>query len=686
MAYYVAADTGGTFTDVVAYDRNQKTIRFGKTLTTYRNLVEGVIACVNDMRIPFGEIDVVKHGTTHIINAFVQRNGATTALVTTRGFRDVLEIGRANRPVGFDLHYTREPPLVPRTLSFEVSGRLDASGKEVESIDLDEIKSLCEELQRLNVQAVAVSLVNSYANPVHEIQIAELLRSTLKNVFVTTGTELTREWYEFERASTAVANAYVGPRAKDYLDQFEADIRDGGFKKTFYMMASNGGVLSLARSAEQPVALLESGPVGGCIGAGIYANALGLSKVIAFDMGGTTAKCALIEDGRFEVQPTYYIGGYERGFPIRSPILDIVEVGAGGGSIASVDEQGRLHVGPRSAGSEPGPVAFGRGGTEPTVTDANLLLGRISPGAFMGGALKMNLNGAREAIYERVAKPLGYTNPDDLDVVASGILEMATATMAGAIKEITVERGLDAREFDLFVFGGGGPLHSAKLARELHIPRVIVPPQPGNFSALGMLLAASRIDDARTFLNPLNEAAIVGMLAAFQQMERAITETMHRESQVGTLRFERIAELRYRGQKHSLRIDIGSNSTVADISDLFHSFYLLRYGHSDPKSSVEFVALRSTGYASGDAIELAGLHSVDGPGQPKPKSRPVYYSSLKRRVDTTVYSRSQLSVGFAASGPAIVEDYGSTIVVEPLDRFVVGSLGEITIYCDQVVK
>jgi N-methylhydantoinase A len=294
----------------------------------------------------------------------------------------------------------------------------------------------------------------------------------------------------------------------------------------------------------------------------------------------------------------------------------------------------------------------------------------------------MNLDAARDAIYERVAKPLGYTNLDDLDAVASGILEMATATMAGAIKEITVERGLDAREFDLFVFGGGGPLHSATLARELHIPRVIVPPQPGNFSALGMLLAAARIDDTRTFLNPLNETAVVGMLSTYREIELAITETLRRESQAKDLFFERAAELRYRGQKHSLRIDIGSRSTVSEIADLFHSFYLLRYGHSDPSSPVEFVALRSTGYARGDAIELAGLHSVDSTTPPATKTRSVYYASLKRRVDTSVYSRALLPLGFAASGPAIIEDYGSTIVVEPKDHFVVGSLGEITIHCD----
>lgn len=682
LTFYVAADTGGTFTDVVAFDRERRTIRFGKTLTTYRNLVEGVIDCLRQMDVPFDTIDVIKHGTTHIINAFVQRRGAKTALLTTKGFRDVLEIGRANRPIGFDLHYVRQPPLVPRTRSFEITGRTGAGGEEIEPLDHEEIQALADMLTKSGIEAVAVSLVNAYANPAHEVAVAKLLRLKMPDAFVTTGTELTREWYEFERVSTAVANAYVGPRAKNYLNQFEQDFRKGGFNKTFYMMASNGGVLSLARSAEQPVALLESGPVGGCIGAGVYADALELKKLIAFDMGGTTAKCALVENGRYEVQPTYYVGGYDHGFPVRSPILDIVEVGAGGGSIASVDEQGRLRVGPRSAGSEPGPVAFGRGGVEPTVTDANLVLGRISAGAFMGGALQMDLQAARDSIATRICKPLGY-GPNELDMVASGILQMATATMAGAIKEITIERGHDAREFDLFVFGGGGPLHGASLARDLHIPRVIVPPQPGNFSALGMLLAAARIDDTRTFLVPLNEASVTSMAEVFATMESGILETLRLEAHSNRIYFQRAAELRYRGQKHSLRLDITHQGNASSISDRFHGSYATRYGHSDANAAVEFVALKSTGYSSGDTIELDGLHdfSIAARSPPAPTYRPVYYSTLKRRLSTPVYSRASLPRDFAAGGPAVIEDYGSTIVVEPDDKFAVGRFGEVTIVC-----
>lgn len=681
MTYLLAADTGGTFTDLVGYDREQHRIFFGKTLTRPDNLVDGVLDCITASGVDLAQVDLIKHGTTDIINAFVQRAGARTALVTTHGFRDVLEIGRANRPVAFDLNYRRDPPLVPRRLCLTVGGRIDAGGREIEPLDFGELQDVADRLIKEGVAAVAISLINAYQNPTHEQHVADVFRSRLANVFVTTGTELTREWYEYERASTAAANAYVGQRAKQYLGRFKTDLAAAGFDKTVFMMASNGGVFSIGRASQQPISMLESGPIGGCIGAGAYAEALGLKKLIAFDMGGTTAKCALVEDGQFEVQPTYYVGGYEYGFPIRCPILDIVEVGAGGGSIASVDAQGRLHVGPRSAGSAPGPVAFGRGGVEPTVTDANVVLGRIGPGTFMGGALQLDATRAAEAIVKRIAEPLGYSL-DALDSMASGILAIASTTMAGAVKEITIERGLDAREFDLFVFGGGGPLHGASLARELHIPRVIVPPQPGNFSALGMLLADARIDDTRTFLRILDRQSCEDMDSVFGEMEHLTSDALRREFGATQVRFERQAEMRYRGQKHAIRIALTKRVTLAALRNQFDSSYKKRYGHSDSTIAVEFVALRVTGFARADRPDLISLHSRTPASDPvAPRERDVYFADLGRRVLTKVFRRDTLPIGYSGEGPAIIEDYGSTVVIEPRDRFEVGKLGEITIYC-----
>jgi N-methylhydantoinase A len=679
---YLAADTGGTFTDVVAFDRASGDLRFGKALTTYGNLVDGVMIGVRDMGVPMDKVGVLKHGTTHVINAIVQRRGAKAALVTSAGFQDVLELARANRPIGFDLEYRRHDHLVERMFSFEVGGRIDRMGKEISPLDQKDLDHVISELRSRSVEAVAVSLINSFVNPQHEQSVAAQLREAMPNVFVTTGTELVREMGEFERTSTAVANAYVGPRAHEYLNLFSQTISREGFTKTFYMMASNGGVLPLERAMSQPIALLESGPVGGCIGAGIYADALGLPRVIAFDMGGTTAKCALVEDGKYDVQPTYYVGGYDYGFPVRTPILDIVEVGAGGGSIASVDEQGRLQVGPRSAGSEPGPVAFGRGGTEPTVTDANLVLGRIGAGTFMGGALNMDIAAAREAILSKVARPLGFSE-GDLDRVASGILRMAMVTMGDAIKEISVERGLDTREFDLFVFGGGGPLHGASLARELHIPRVVVPPHPGNFSAVGMLLAEYRIDESRTFLSMIDNDAVFQIRSAFDQLEAEVRPALSAENGAGRILFDRALELRYRGQAHSVRVDIGHAADASEIRVRFHSAYRARYGHGEENTPVECVALKLTGYNVGDSFELGGLYEYDSGGAPpKPSYRSVYYHTTDQRIETPVYLRSKLAPGFKSDGPAIIEDYGSTIVIEPGDRFAVGLLGEITIHCE----
>ena len=380
MAYVVAVDIGGTFTDLVAFDRDSNRVLYTKSPTTYGNFAAGIADCFGKVDLSPAGVRLINHGTTLVINALIQRKGARTALVTTKGFRDVLEIARGNRPDPFDLYYQRDEPLVPRERRFEVDERVDAQGTVLQPLDVAELEALAHVLRAAKVDAVAVCFLHAYANPVHELLAAETLRRALPDVFVTHSVELTREWYEYERTSTAAANAYVGPEVLGYVRHLEADLQQRGFAGSLYLMGSNGGVLTVERTCKQPIALVESGPIGGCIGAGVYAEALGFENVIAFDMGGTTAKCALVENGRYSVESVYYAAGYVRGFPIKSPVIDIVEVGSGGGSIAWLDAQQRLHVGPRSAGSTPGPVCYARGGTEPTVTDANVLLGRIGIG------------------------------------------------------------------------------------------------------------------------------------------------------------------------------------------------------------------------------------------------------------------------------------------------------------------
>ena len=688
MRYMVAADTGGTFTDVAVYDAQAGQVRYGKTLTNYSDLVEGALDGLKGTGVVLDQALLFKHGTTHVINTFLQRSGAKAALVATRGFRDTLEIGRGNRPVPFALEYRRDEPLIPRTRRFEVGGRIDSQGREIEPLDVKSLEKLAGEFQRDGIEAVAVSFINAYANPMHEQEAVKLLRALLPDVYVTAGTLLTREWFEYERTSTAAANAYVGSRMGSYIGTFEKRLRERGFSGTFYMMGSNGGVLSLERTLEQPVALVESGPIGGCIGAAAYAAALGLDKLIAFDMGGTTAKCALVQDGQFDIQPIYYVGGYDHGFPLKTPVLDIVEVGAGGGSIAAVDASGILTVGPRSAGSEPGPVAFARGGVEPTVTDANLALGRISAGSFMQGKLKLDADGSRRAIAERVARPLGYEGEHGTDAAAQGVLDLSTTIMATAIKEITIERGYDVREFSLFVFGGGGPLFGSILARSLRIPKVVIPPHPGNFATLGMLIAGARVDLSRTVVAAADNEALGKILPAFVELEESARSTLEAELGSQQIRFDRSLEMRYRGQKHTVRVPFKTEprqaASIAALVQSFEAIYKRRYGHAN-NNAVEVLGVRLGAEADVPRPELAALMGEHAErGSPQPAGwRSVYYPGEHGRIDVPVWQRDMLPGGFALDGPAVIEEYSSTTVLMPGDHATVGGLGEITIECGE---
>jgi N-methylhydantoinase A len=678
--YLLAVDTGGTFTDVAVHDTETRETRFGKTLTNYADLVAGIDEGMRDAEATLAKTRLLKHGTTHVINIFIQRSGSRTALITTAGFRDILEIARGNRAVPFDLGYQRQPPLVPRHLRFEVNERIAADGEIITALDVAGLKQLAVELRNSGVEALAISFINSYHNDIHERLAKVQLAALLPDVFITTGTELSREWAEYERTSTAVANAYVGAKMTSYIQGFQARLADKDFQGAFYMMGSNGGVMSLPQTVAQPVGLVESGPIGGCIGAGAYASALGIDRMIALDMGGTTAKCALVENSRFDVQTTYYIGGYERGFPIRTPVLDIVEVGAGGGSIAWLDTGGRLQLGPRSAGSEPGPIVFGRGGVEPTVTDANAALGRIGSDSFVNGRLSLDIARGRAAIRDQLAAPLGFDGEAGVDRVAQGILDLATVLMTSAIKEITIERGRDVREFCLFAFGGGGPLFACELARALHIGKVVIPPHPGNFSSLGMLLADARTDISRPLLAILAPEALAQAGTILAEMENETRRSMAVDFDVSQIAFIHEGEMRYRGQKHTVRVRLPDVRSVETVKDAFEATYRMRYGHLNEGTAIEFIGLRAAALVSTERPDLNQVSSVAPHGSsPAPRlRRPVYFDGVSR-IDTPVYKRSALPVGFELAGPAIVEEYSSTTVLGPRDHLRVGELGELVI-------
>jgi N-methylhydantoinase A len=600
--------------------------------------------------------------------------------VTSKGFRDILEIARGNRPDPFDLHYQRDEPLIPRELRLEVAERMDSKGEVVTLLDTAALKKLAVEIKKVGVESVAVFFMNSYINPAHEEAAADILRELLPDTYVTFSTDLTREWYEYERCSTVATNAYVGPQVSTYIRQLDQDLKEQDFDGSLFMMGSNGGLLSAERTCRQPIGLVESGPIGGCIGASAYAETLGFKNVVAFDMGGTTAKCALVENGRFSVNSVYYVNGYVKGFPIKSAVIDIVEVGSGGGSIAWLDSQKRLHVGPQSAGSTPGPVCYGRGGAEPTITDANLLLGRLNPANFLGGEMKLDVGAARRAVAERIAAPLSYAGESGTIQMADGIISIAIVIMAGAIRKISVEHGLDPRDFVLFSYGGGGPLHSCALAHELSIPTVVVPPEPGNFSAIGMLLADARIDSSKTFVGILDDKTVPAMAEVYAAMEREGQASLAKEFGTGQVFFEHHAEMRYRGQRHNIKVPVSGLKDAEQIRAAFERDYKRRYGHADAKAPAEFQALHLSAFARLKQPEIARLPRATIKPQPA-QTRRIYIGNAGGWLDAQIYHRDALEPGFSGTGPAVIEEYGSTTVVWPGDGFEIGALHEIRIQC-----
>ena len=680
MSYAIAVDIGGTFTDLVAFDYATQRVIYAKSPTTYDNLVAGILDCFHKAKIKPVEASLVNHGTTLVINSLIQRRGAKTALVTSKGFRDILEIARGNRPDPFDLHYQRDEPLIPRELRFEVAERTGSKGEVVIPLDLAALESLAREIKKLAIESVAVFFMNSYINPAHEETAAEKLREVLPDTYVTFSTDLTREWYEYERCSTAAANAYVGPQVSTYIRRLDSDLKKEAFSGSLFMMGSNGGLLSAERACRQPIGLVESGPIGGCIGASAYAEKLGFKNVVAFDMGGTTAKCALVENGRFTVNSVYYANGYVKGFPIKSAVIDIVEVGSGGGSIAWVDSQNRLHVGPQSAGSTPGPVCYRRGGGEPTITDANLVLGRLNPTNFLGGEMLLDIDAAKQAIAERIAAPLGYSGESGMIQIADGIISIATVIMAGAIRKISVEHGLDPRDFVLFSYGGGGPLHSCALAHELSIPTVVIPPEPGNFSAIGMLLADARIDTSKTFVAILNDQTVPAMAEIFRALESEAAGALAAEFGTSDVFFEHQAEMRYRGQRHNIKVPVSGLENAEQIRTTFERDYKRRYGHADAKAPAEFQALHLSAFARLRQPEIASLPRAAAKVE-RPRTRRIFLGNQGGWLDAQIYRRDALEPGFGGTGPAVIEEYGSTTVIWPGDRFEVGALREIRIQC-----
>jgi N-methylhydantoinase A len=677
----IAVDIGGTFTDMAAFDESTGKLVFGKALSTHGQLVNGIQATIDSANIDWRDGNLFLHGSTIAINTLLERTGANTALLITEGFRDIYEIGRVNRPDAYNLFFNKHQPLVKRSLRFEVAERLRADGSTHKPLDEAAVRELAKDLRGQGVEAVAVLLLHSYRNPAHEQRVKQILTEEIPGAFICASHELSQEYREFERVSTAVANAYVGPRVSEYLGQLERHLSGKGFGGDFYIVQSTGGLFPVAHARVGCVRMLESGPAAGVIGAQAICAQLGMGDAIAFDMGGTTAKAGVISEGRPLTTGSALIGGYERALPIQIPMMDIHEVGTGGGSIARVETGSALRVGPQSAGSIPGPVAYGRGGTEPTVTDANLLLGRLDADHFLGGELKLDLDACQRQMRERIAKPLGL----DPTEAADGILQIAVTQMSHAVKAVTTERGLDAGSFTMVVYGGAGPLHASAIAREIGIRKVLIPFAPGYFSAFGMLFSDLRYDYVRSVFRKLNDVTFEEIEALYKGMEdegrAALAQSGIKPDGVV---IERAADMRYVGQEHAVTVDLPKaffeGRDRSAIKRQFDELHKVRYGTSAPKEPADLVSLRVTVLGT---MAKPPKHSVEvGTAKPEKSAvrgvKPVYFRQ-GGWADTPVYKRDALRSGNVISGPALIEEHASTTVVQPLDELRVDELGNLQI-------
>lgn len=677
----VAVDIGGTFTDVVVFDEEGGATELAKTLSTPAELARGVLEGLTKAAVRFREVSTLIHGSTVVINSIIERKGAKTALVTTKGFRDVYEIGRINRPESFNPRFRKHRPLVPREDIFEVAERMLADGTVRTPFDEEEAREVARIIREEGFEAVAVLFLHSYRAPEHELRMCEILRQTEPKLFLSASHELSREYREYERTSTVAANAYVGPKVSQYLGDLERRLRQEKFAGHLMIMQSNGGLSDVETARRQCIQMMESGPAGGVVGTMALCDALDIDAAIAFDMGGTTAKACVIRRGEPSLSPDYFIGGYNEGLAVRVPVLDIVEVGTGGGSIAWLDEGGGLHVGPRSAGAEPGPASYGRGGSEPTVTDANVILGRLSPERFLGGEMQLDRAAAEKALTGKLAKPLAVT----LERAAAGMLQVATSAMSNAVRHVTLERGLDPRDFTLVAYGGGGPLHAASVARELSIGRVIIPNAPGHFSALGMLMADLRRDYVLTLFERMDDLEMFELEDQYKKLE-AEGRAALRDSGIPTDRivFERAADMRYVGQEHAVAVRIpahvGDESARAEIKRLFDEAHELRYSHSAPDESADIVSLRVSAIGRLDKPRFARIArgEKDPPARGRRGARKISFDGAVA-VQALVYDREKLLHGNVIDGPAIIEEAASTTVVEPGDTVTVNEFGHLII-------
>ena len=675
--YVLACDIGGTFTDIVL--RGNGNVRTLKVSSTPDDYSRAILAAVREIRETFGvdprSIDAVVHATTVATNTILEHKGAKTALITTEGFRDVLEMRRLRIPVMYDLQYDKPPPLVPRRLRFELAERLGARGEVRKELDENQARAIARRLLDEGVESVAICLLHSYVNDAHEQRTADILREELGGKpFISMSSGILPEIREYERTSTAVVNAYIGPIVRQYVSSLSARLKAAGIGGPLHIMQSNGGTMSAAAAVEKPAFLVESGPAAGVIACANIARSAGLGNVISFDMGGTTAKAALIENGEPARTTEYEVGAGINvssklvkggGYAIKLPFIDVSEIGAGGGSIVLIDAAGSIKVGPRSAGAVPGPACYGLGGTEPTFTDAAVVLGYLNPEYLVGGKVRIDARLSREAIERKVATPLGL----GILEAAYGVYLIAVATMTRAVKAVSTYRGRDPREFGLVAFGGNGPVVAVAIARELQMRRVLIPPAPGVFSAAGLLFSNVEHTQQRSIFRRTTELTAQQLDLSFEQLEGHVRDEMRKEGiaddRVGV---KRLADLRYTGQAFELSIPVRTTIDIAVVETDFHAEHARTYGHSSEVDPVELINIRVIASAAPRGKEglAEGLSSTASDPGKKMAYRNAYFGATAGTgtgtVETRVIARSELAQG-SMQGPLIVEEFDATCII-----------------------
>jgi N-methylhydantoinase A len=656
--YRVSMDIGGTFTDFVIHDEERDQAYTGKVLSTPDDPARGVMTGLTELVDDLHGIEFLVHGTTVGLNAFLERRGTRLLLITTDGFADVYTIARGDRKKLFDLHYRKPEPLIPPRDVHTVRERLRWDGSVQQELREEDLDPIVEKIQREDIGAVAVCFLHSYLNPEHELRVRDVLRDRVPGLSVSLSHEIAREWREYERASSALLNGYIAPIVQRYLTNLQGQVSDRGVRATLHVMQSNGGIMTAAAARDLPIQTLLSGPVGGTIGGHGLSKVIGRGNLLCVDMGGTSFDASLIVEGNPRISTETAL----EGLPILMSIVDIHTIGAGGGSLAWL-EAGALRVGPRSAGADPGPACYGRGGTEPTVTDANLSLGRMNPEYFLGGGMKLDPDASRTAI-NRVAQQLNLGE----EALAEGMLAIINAKMADAMRTITVKQGIDPREYTLVAFGGAGPMHAVALAQELEITEIVIPWAPGTFSAWGMLQTDIRHDLTLTFYKSMSDASAQELESIYSDLALQGRKILEDEHVPGRgMRFLRTADMRYIGQEYFVNVpvpagDAFSEEVMTEVTSRFHSAYETQYGHSTPGAPVEFVNLRVA--ALGEVVEhKMGRRKVSEERPSESDLREVVFDG--EAIKTAIWRRELLPAGETLPGPLVIEEETATTVVPP---------------------